>query len=130
MNEPPPSFRGDPLQWSGRIERSNIDRLSAVADRREAVVALAKCIAVATQGDERGKVVVEVWTERPGEFWLGEPLFDGEFVTAEDRAVFGDVVGNELYEFWLPRGTHRVQVFTAPRGGLANRVCFLLDSRR
>jgi len=96
----------------------------------EAAVALPDCVAVATQGDQAGKVVVEIWygelqVDDPA---LREPIFEGEFVTTENSVVVGNTVGNEFHSASLPAGRYHLRVFTSPVGAPPARVYFLLSS--
>jgi hypothetical protein len=95
----------------------------------EAVAALPQSVAVATRGDDRGNVVIEVWddelqVEDPS---LSEALYDGELVVTDDKVVVGNSVGNELHPVNVPTGRHRIRVYTSPTGALPGTVYFLLN---
>jgi hypothetical protein len=64
----------------------------------EIAVATPDRIAVMTQGDQSGKVSVEVWSRRmdvEGVDLL--PVFEGDLLLTKDRAIIGNTVGSEFY---------------------------------
>ena len=98
----------------------------------ELVVSLPQCVAVATQGDDRGKVAIEVWDKSldANDPEMSTVLFDGEFVTTTDRVLVGSVVGNDLHTISIHQGRHRLRVYTSPARGRARAVYFLFGPAR
>ena len=98
----------------------------------ELVVSLPQCVAVATQGDDRGKVAIEVWDKSldANDPEMGTVLFDGEFVTTTNRVMVGNIVGNDLHTISTREGRHRLRVYTSPAHGRARAVYFLLSQAR
>ncbi len=94
----------------------------------EAVAALPQSVAVATRGDQQGKVVIEVWqnaleVEAPE---VSEPLYDGELVVTDDKVVIGNTAGNEFHPVPVAPGRYRLTVFASPVRKPARVVYFLL----
>jgi hypothetical protein len=98
----------------------------------EAVVALPRCVAVATQGDLSGKVSIEVWEGRidRAEATMTPSLYEGEFTVTDGVAKIGNTVANEFVSFRVPAQWSRVNVFTAPAGEPARIVYFILTLGR
>jgi hypothetical protein len=93
----------------------------------ELAVGSEHAIAVATQSDFTGDVVIEVWSgaveARERELTL---VFEGTLTLSEARAVIGSYVGADLHSVELPPGRHRVRAFTSSAGKLPDRVYFVV----
>lgn len=91
------------------------------------VVATAECLYVRTICDVDGLVNVEAWWgELPA--GLGAPVYEGPFVVYRAGALAGSWTGNHLAHLLLREGQYQVRVYASPRGELADRVVFVLDS--
>jgi hypothetical protein len=95
----------------------------------EAVSATQHCVLVATREDRRGPVMIEVWQGAPPAGYLkGTAMpFDGAVDFSGEEVVVGSTVGGELHALSVTRGLHRLQVHTAPTGGRAAAVFFVID---
>ncbi|MCK6533825.1 MAG: hypothetical protein L6Q84_12720 [Polyangiaceae bacterium] len=98
--------RAKVIPYNAQVELSDLNATDYPQWRtgHEAAVALADCVAVATQGDEAGKVVVEIWY---GELQLDDPA-----------------IREPVFE----AGRYHLRVFTSPVGAPPARVYFLLSS--
>ena len=123
--------RAEVTPYNAQVELSDVDaqEYPQWLTGNEAVVSLPNSIAVATQGDDRGKVVVEAWSGEleADDSDLSQPMFDGEFSTTRGMANIGNTVGNELHSIVLSLGRHRIRVYTSPAGEPPARVYFLLN---
>jgi hypothetical protein len=88
----------------------------------EHAVATDQCIAVATQGDANGRVVVEVAVnEDPidGQWLLA---FDGDLLLTGDEVLVGNYLAGDEHAVPIGRGWRPVQVFTSPHNIPPKRI--------
>ena len=94
---------------------------------RESVVATPRSVAVATQDERDGKVLIEVWQGALVALHrcFEDPVYDGVLVSGSGVIVVGSTVGGDLHPVQIAPGHHRLRVFSVPVGRPA-AVYFLL----